>query len=156
MNCFNDARRISNVIIIEFLNSSCLSRLIQKQADQFFCERRESGLRPFRGSALATSTLGWLGYKRGEPLRVLDYTTVNILQAGPVELQACPANQAASLLLFRRQGHIHHLAQLPLLAVGSHHHCPQAGIGQPGLPRARRAACAVPFHSARWVPGPPR
>ena len=39
-----------------------------------------------------------------------------------------PANQDALLLLFRPEGHIHHLTHLPLLAMGGHHHRPQARI----------------------------
>ena len=59
---------ISNVIIFEFLNPSCLSKLIQNHADQFFCERRESGLRPSRGSALGPLNAGVAWIQRGEPL----------------------------------------------------------------------------------------
>ena len=70
------------------------------------------------------------------------YKKVNILQPGRLNYELALQFEPVALSLYR-QRHIHHLAYLPLLAMGSHHHRPETRIGQPGLPQARRAICAV-------------
>jgi hypothetical protein len=106
--------------------------------------------------ALVPSTPGWLGHNRGEPLMILDYITVNILQAGPVELLACP------------QIKLHHPTFPPpgsrpppgppaIPGCGWPPPLPPVGDRKKRwLPRGTRAICAVPCRSARWVPCPPR
>ncbi len=56
---------------------------------------------------------------------------------------------AALALLFCRQHHIKYLPCLPFPTVSCHHDSPQARIGCPGLPRARRAADAEPLPDHR-------
>ncbi|MFZ2833713.1 MAG: hypothetical protein WAZ20_07340, partial [Methanothrix sp.] len=71
--------------------------------------QRESALRASRGSALAPSAPGWLGYNRGDPLIVSDIS--ELIFSSRARLNCELSLQFEPLALFlHRQRHIHHLA----------------------------------------------
>ena len=75
-------------------------RLIQMNliysCELLFSGRRESALWASCGSALAPSAPGRLGYNRDKPLTGCDISALIFSKRGRVELQARPANRAAS------------------------------------------------------------
>ena len=76
-----------------------------------------------RGSALAPSAPGWLGYNRGDPLIVSDISELIFSSRARLNCELSLQFEPVALFL-HRQFHIHHLAHLSLLAVGGQQNRP--------------------------------